>query len=110
MPDALHIKCVVFRIITLHSSIDSMVELLVASRNTFNRRVFLSFSFLYLFFLTRGILKRKIEGEKAQKARRYLTFISPPFLYALDKSRERKAEIGRAVSYTHLTLPTILLV
>ena len=85
MPDALHTKCVVFRIITLHSSIDSMVELLVASRNTFNR-AFSSLSLSRTFFFYKaqgGILKRKIEGEKAQKSKAlpYFYFTSFPLCF-----------------------------
>lgn len=59
-----------------------MVELLVASRNTFNR-AFSSLSLSCTFFFTRGILKRKIEGEKAQKSKAlpYFYFTSFPLCF-----------------------------
>lgn len=96
MPDALHIKCVVFRIITLHSSIDSMVELLVASRNTFNRAFSsLSLSRTFFFFLQgpRGDFEtknRRRKGTEKQGATLLLFHLLSFMLWIKVENEKRK--------------------
>ena len=95
MPDALHIKCVVFRIITLHSSIDSMVELLVASRNTFNR-AFSSLSLSRTFFFLQGprgnfeTKNRRRKGTEKQGATLLLFHLLSFMLWIKVENEKRK--------------------